>query len=61
VESAETCKHQLKRPPELLVDGTGETVLLYECLICGSEFGLSLNSQGEADRMVVLPPSRKCA
>ena|SRR5215469_10707244 len=37
----QVCKHQLKRPPELLADGTGKTVLLYECLIRGSGFGLS--------------------
>ena len=37
------------------MDGAGETVLLYECLICGSAFGQSLNSKGEADRMVVSP------
>ena len=58
---AETCKHQLKRLPELLVDATGETVLIYECVICGRQFGLSLNSEGEVGRMVVLPPAGRCA
>jgi len=57
----EPCKHQLKRPPDLLVDGVGKTVLLYECIICGLQFGMELNSEGEVQRMVVLPPAQKCA
>ena len=56
----ETCKHQLKRPPEVLVDATGETVMIYECLICGAQ-GLSLNSEGEVERMMMLSPAGKCA
>ena len=59
--TAEACKHQLKRPPEVLVDATGETVMIYECLICGAQFGLSLNSEGEVERMMMLPPAGKCA
>jgi len=61
MQFAETCKHQLQRPPEQLVDATGETVLLYECVICGLQFGLSLNSQDEVGRMIILPPAGKCA
>jgi len=57
----QACKHQLKRLPELLVDGVGETVLFYECVICGFQFGLILNSEGEVDRTVILPPAQKCA
>ena len=60
-EPEERCKHQLKRPPDLFVDGVGKTVLLYECLICGFQFGMELNAQDEVDRMVVLPPAQKCA
>ena len=61
MEPTERCKHQLKRPPDLFVGGVGEKVLLYECLICGFQFALSLNSEGEVDRMVVLPLTQKCA
>jgi hypothetical protein len=61
VDFAESCKHQLKRPPELLVGATGKTVLIYEYVICGAQFGLSVNSEGEVGRMVVLPPAGKCA
>jgi len=62
MQSPECCKHpQLKRPPDLVVDATGETVLLYECLICGCRIGLSLNSQGEVERGVIIPPAQKCA
>ena len=42
-------------------DATGKTVLLYECLISGCGIGLSLNSQGEVERGVVIPPAQKCA
>ena len=59
--TAEACKHPLKHPPEVLVDATGETVMVYECLICGAQFGLSLNSEGEVERMMMLPPAGKCA
>jgi len=57
----EPCKHQLKRPPDVVVDATGKTVLLYVCLICGLQFGLELNAQDEVQRMVVLPPAQECA
>jgi len=60
VEPAETCKHQLKRPPEALLD-TGETVMIYECVICGAQFALSVNSEGEVERMIMLPPAGRCA
>jgi hypothetical protein len=55
VDLAASCKHQLKRPFELLVDAAGKTVLIYECLICGAQFGLSDNSEGEVGRMLDLP------
>jgi len=61
MEPKKTCKHQLRRPPDLVVDGAGETVLLYECVICGFAFGLILNSEDQADRMVILPPEQECA
>jgi DNA-directed RNA polymerase subunit RPC12/RpoP len=42
------------------VDAPGE-IMIYECVICGAQFGLSVNSKSEVERIVMLPPVGKCA
>jgi hypothetical protein len=37
----------------------GLCFLIFECILCGCQFGLTLDSKGEADREVIIPPQRK--
>ena len=53
------CRHQLKRPPDLVTDVEGVSYLLFECILCGCQFGLTLDWKGEVDREVIIPPERK--
>jgi len=55
------CRHQLKRPPDSFTDVTGLSFLIFECTLCGCQFGLTLDSKGEVDRGVIIPPERKGA
>jgi hypothetical protein len=59
--TGQACKHQLKRPPDLVTDGAGDSLLLFECLVCGCGIALKLDSQGVVDAEVILPPTQKCA
>ena len=56
-----SCPHVLERPPDVLIDATGKTVVLCECIVCGCGIGFELDEDGTAARQVVLPPSRKAA
>jgi hypothetical protein len=55
------CRHQLKRPPDLVTDSEGISYLLFECVLCGCGIGLRLDSEGEIDGEFLVPPERKCA
>ena len=55
------CRHQLKRPPDCLTDVTGVPVLIFEYILCGCQFGITLDSNGVADSEVLIPPQRKSA
>jgi len=55
------CRHQLKRPQTLSRNVTGLSFLIFECILCGYQFGLTLDSKGEVDREVIIPPQRKSA
>jgi len=55
------CRHQLKRPPDLVTDAEGVSYLLFECLLCGCGIGLRLDSRGEIDGEFIIPSQRKCA
>ena len=55
------CRHQLKRPPDSFTDITGVSVLIFECILCGCQFSLTLDSKGEVDREYIIPPQRKSA
>jgi hypothetical protein len=55
------CRHQLKRPPDSCTDVTGLSYLIFECILCGCQFGLTLDSNGVADREFIIPPERKRA
>jgi len=35
--------------------------LVYECILCQCQFGLTLDSEGEVAREVIIPPERKSA
>jgi len=54
------CRHQLKRPPDLVKDVDGVPFLLFECLVCGCGVSLRLDSEGEIDGEFIVPPDRKC-
>ena len=59
-----TLRHELKhlkRPPDSFTDVTGLSFLIFECTLCGCQFGLTLDSKGEVDRGVIIPPERKGA
>ena len=55
------CRHQLKRPPDLVTDGEDISYLLFECILCGCGISLRLDAQGEIDGEFIIPPDRKCA
>ncbi len=55
------CRHQLKRPPDLVKDADGVSFLLFECLRCGCRVSLRLDSEGEIDGEFIIPPERKRA
>ena len=59
--ATEHCEHQLKRLPESFTDATGDSFLVFECILCGSEITLMLDSEGEVVDEYVLPPERKSA
>jgi len=50
------CRHQLKRPPDSFTDVTGLSFLIFECILCGCQFGLTLDSKREVDREYIIPP-----
>jgi len=54
------CQHQLTRPPDL-IDVDGVSYLLFECILCGCEISLRLDSDGEIDGEFIVPPERKRA
>ncbi len=56
-----TCRHQLKRPPDLVTDVDGVSYLMFECILCGCGISLRLDSEGEIDGEFILPPERRCA
>jgi hypothetical protein len=41
----EPCRHQLKRPPDLVKDVDGVSYLIFECIPCGCGIGLRLDSE----------------
>lgn len=43
------CQHQLARPPDLVTDSDGVSYLLFECVLCGCQVILRLDSEGEID------------
>jgi hypothetical protein len=49
------------RPPEVVTDAVGTSFLLFECILCGCDITLRLDSEGEVDGEFVIPPERKCA
>lgn len=55
------CRHQLDRPPEVTSDVDGVSYLVFECVLCGCEVSLRLNSEGEIDGEFIVPPSSKRA
>jgi hypothetical protein len=55
------CRHQLKRPPDLVKDVDGVSFLLFECLVCGCGVSLRFDSEGEIDGEFIIPPALKCA
>jgi len=55
------CPHRLSRPPDLVTDVEGLSYLLFECILCGCEISLRLNSKGEIDGEFVISPERKRA
>jgi len=55
------CRHQLKRPPDLVKDGEGVSYLLFECILCGCGISLKLDSEGDIVGEFIIPPERKCA
>jgi hypothetical protein len=57
----QSCRHQLDRPPELASDVDGVSYLVFECVLCGCEVSLRLNSEGEIDGEFIVPPSSKRA
>ena len=59
--AVESCRHQLKRPPDLVTDAGGVSYVLFECLLCGCEIGLRLNSQDEIEGEFIVPLARRCA
>jgi hypothetical protein len=57
----QSCRHQLKRPPDLVTDVGGTSYLLFECILCGCGISLRLDSEGEIDGEFIFPRARKCA
>jgi len=55
------CRQRLERPPELVTDTDGISYLLFECMLCGCEISLRLDSEGEVDGEFILQPERKRA
>jgi hypothetical protein len=55
------CRHQLRRPPDLVKDDDGASYLIFECILCGCGISLRLDSEGEIDGEFILAPERKCA
>jgi len=53
--------HSLKRPPDLVTDEAGVSYLLFDCLTCGSEVALRLDSDDRVDGMAIIPPERRTA
>ena len=56
-----SCQHQLKHPPDCVTDSEGFSYLVFECILCGCEISLQLNSEDEVDLETVIPPARKLA
>jgi hypothetical protein len=52
-------QHQLSRPPDLVTSAEGVTYLVFDCILCGCQISLRLDSEGEIDGEFVLPPERK--
>ncbi len=55
------CRHQLTRPPDLVTGADGVSYLLFECMLCGCETSLRLDSEGEVDGEFIPQPERKRA
>ena len=53
------CQHQLNRPPDLVTDAEGVSYLVFECILCGCQISLRLDSQGEIDGEFILPVRRR--
>src|SRR5437867_12266732 len=43
------CPHLLVRPPDLLLDGSGEAYVLFHCVMCGLDICCKL---GEQDQVI---------
>jgi hypothetical protein len=56
-----SCQHQLKHPPDSVTDSEGFSYRVFECILCGCEISLQLNSEDEVDLETVIPPARKLA
>jgi hypothetical protein len=54
------CRHNLKRPPELVAGIAGVSFLLFECFVCGRAISLKLDSEGEVDAEFIIPPDLIC-
>ena len=57
----QTCRHQRKRPPDLVTDTEGVFYLVFECVLCGCRISLRLDSEGDIDGEFIVPPERKRA
>jgi len=55
------CTHALKRVPDLVTDVSGVSYLLFECLTCGSDVALRLDSDDMIDGIAIIPPEQKAA
>jgi len=55
------CQHQLSHPPDRVTDSEGLSYLVFECILCGCEISLRLNSEDEVDLETIIPPARKLA
>src|SRR5690349_178381 len=43
------CQHQLSRPPDLVTSAEDVIYLVFDCILCGCQVSLRLNSEGEID------------